>query len=54
MKLHEYQDRQILAEYGIPVPASEIVRSPEQAEQVVVAARSRMSEARGRKSEKDI
>jgi succinyl-CoA synthetase beta subunit len=33
MKLHEYQARQILLEGGIPVPGSEIVRSPEQAEQ---------------------
>ena len=32
MKLHEYQARQILADQGIPVPPSEIVRSPEQAE----------------------
>jgi succinyl-CoA synthetase beta subunit len=32
MKLHEYQARQIISDYGIPVPPAEIVRSPEQAE----------------------
>jgi len=31
MKLHEYQARQILAEHGIPVPAAQVVRSPEAA-----------------------
>ncbi|MCY2951531.1 MAG: ADP-forming succinate--CoA ligase subunit beta [Planctomycetota bacterium] len=31
MKIHEYQARQILSENGIPVPAAEVVRSPEEA-----------------------
>jgi succinyl-CoA synthetase beta subunit len=31
MKIHEYQARQILADAGIPVPAAEVVRSPEAA-----------------------
>ncbi|MGA3066716.1 MAG: ADP-forming succinate--CoA ligase subunit beta [Tepidisphaeraceae bacterium] len=40
MKLHEYQARQILAEAGIPVPAAEIVRSPEQAAEAFKKLRS--------------
>jgi succinyl-CoA synthetase beta subunit len=31
MKIHEYQARQILSENGIPVPAGETVRQPEEA-----------------------
>jgi succinyl-CoA synthetase beta subunit len=31
MKIHEYQARQILSDQGIPVPAAEVVRSPEAA-----------------------
>jgi succinyl-CoA synthetase beta subunit len=31
MKIHEYQARQILSEFGIPVPPAEVVRSPEEA-----------------------
>jgi len=31
MKIHEYQARQILSDYGIPVPPAEVVRSPEAA-----------------------
>jgi succinyl-CoA synthetase beta subunit len=31
MKIHEYQARQILSDAGIPVPAAEVVRSPDQA-----------------------
>src|SRR6185369_10656783 len=31
MKIHEYQARHILADNGIPVPAAEVVRSPEEA-----------------------
>ncbi|CAN5376742.1 hypothetical protein BH09PLA1_BH09PLA1_18610 [soil metagenome] len=31
MKIHEYQARQILSEYGIAVPPAEVVRSPEEA-----------------------
>src|SRR5690348_5411620 len=31
MKIHEYQARQILADGGIPVPAGEVVRTPDEA-----------------------
>jgi succinyl-CoA synthetase beta subunit len=31
MKIHEYQARQILSEYGLPVPPAEVCRNPEQA-----------------------
>jgi succinyl-CoA synthetase beta subunit len=31
VKIHEYQARQILANHGIPVPAAEVVRSPDEA-----------------------
>ncbi|MDW8261446.1 MAG: ADP-forming succinate--CoA ligase subunit beta [Phycisphaerales bacterium] len=31
MKIHEYQSRQILASYGVPVPPAEVVRTPEEA-----------------------
>ncbi len=31
MKIHEYQARQILADNGVPVPASEVVRSADEA-----------------------
>jgi len=31
MKIHEYQARQILSDYGVPVPQAEVVRSPEAA-----------------------
>ena len=31
MKIHEYQARQILSEFGIPVPPAEVVRTPEEA-----------------------
>jgi succinyl-CoA synthetase beta subunit len=31
MKIHEYQARQILSDHGIPVPAAEVVRSPDAA-----------------------
>jgi succinyl-CoA synthetase beta subunit len=31
MKIHEYQARQILSDHAIPVPSSEVVRSPEAA-----------------------
>jgi succinyl-CoA synthetase beta subunit len=31
MKIHEYQARQILSDNGVPVPPSEVVRSPEEA-----------------------
>lgn len=35
MNLHEYQAKKLFAKYGIPVPAGEVVRSPEEA---IVAA----------------
>src|SRR6476619_8122095 len=31
MKIHEYQARQILSDNGIPVPAAEVGRSPDEA-----------------------
>ncbi|GMU24177.1 MAG: succinate--CoA ligase [ADP-forming] subunit beta [Phycisphaerae bacterium] len=31
MKIHEYQSRQLLADRGVPVPASEVVESPDAA-----------------------
>lgn len=31
MKLHEYQSKRILAEYGIPVPLGEVARTPDEA-----------------------
>ncbi len=31
MKIHEFQARQLLTEYGIPVPPAEVVRSPAEA-----------------------
>ena len=37
MKIHEYQARQILAEAGIPVPPAEVVRTPEEAAEAIVA-----------------
>jgi succinyl-CoA synthetase beta subunit len=37
MNLHEYQSKQLFSEYGVPVPAGKIARTPEEA---VAAARS--------------
>ena len=31
MKIHEYQARQLLAEYGVPIPPAAVVRSPDEA-----------------------
>jgi len=31
MKIHEYQARQILSDFGIPVPPAEVVRTPDEA-----------------------
>ena len=31
MKIHEYQARQLLSEYGVPIPAAAVARSPEAA-----------------------
>lgn len=32
MKIHEYQGKAILREYGVPVPRGVVARSPEEAE----------------------
>jgi succinyl-CoA synthetase beta subunit len=32
MKIHEYQAKAILAQYGVPVPSGEVVRTPDEAE----------------------
>ena len=32
MKIHEYQGKAILKEYGVPVPRGIVARSPEEAE----------------------
>src|ERR1700691_4602441 len=42
MKIHEYQARQILADHAIPVPPSEVVRSPEAAADAFKKMQSRM------------
>ncbi|MBM4415845.1 MAG: ADP-forming succinate--CoA ligase subunit beta [Chloroflexi bacterium] len=34
MKLHEYQAKELLARYGVPVPKGRVARTPEEAEQV--------------------
>ena len=34
MKIHEYQAKALISEYGIPVPRGEIARSPEQAAKI--------------------
>jgi succinyl-CoA synthetase beta subunit len=34
MKIHEYQAKQIMAEFGVPVPRGRVARSPEEARQV--------------------
>ena len=34
MKVHEYQAKQILARYGVPVPRGEVISSPEEARDV--------------------
>ena len=31
MKIHEYQAKAILAQYGVPVPRGEVVYNPEEA-----------------------
>ena len=31
MKLHEYQARELLASYGVPVPEASLARTPEEA-----------------------
>jgi succinyl-CoA synthetase beta subunit len=32
MKIHEYQAKGILSQYGVPVPVGEVARTPEEAE----------------------
>ena len=32
MKIHEYQGKAILAEYGVPVPRGHVARTPDEAE----------------------
>ena len=34
MKIHEYQAKQIMAEFGVPVPRGQVARSPQEARQV--------------------
>jgi len=34
MKIHEYQAKKLLAEYGIPIPKGKIARSPEEAKEI--------------------
>ena len=37
MKLHEYQAKELLARYGVPVPASQVARTPEEAQRAAEA-----------------
>ena len=34
MKIHEYQAKKLLSDYGIPVPRGEIARSPDEAAKI--------------------
>lgn len=34
MNFHEYQSKQLLAEYGIPVPAGKVASTPDEAVEV--------------------
>ena len=34
MKIHEYQAKEILAKYGVPVPRGEVANTPEEANAV--------------------
>src|SRR3974390_2634095 len=34
MKIHEYQAKQILAEFGVPVPKGRVARTPAEAHQI--------------------
>ena len=34
MKIHEYQAKQIMSEYGVPVPRGRVVSTPREARQV--------------------
>ncbi|MBA2494865.1 MAG: acetate--CoA ligase family protein, partial [Acidobacteria bacterium] len=33
MKIHEYQGKELLEQYGVPVPKSIVAKTPEEAEQ---------------------
>ena len=35
MKIHEYQAKQILSEYGVPVPSGGVATTPEEAANLV-------------------
>ena len=41
MKIHEYQAKQLLAEYGIPVPRGMAAATPEEARQAAEALRGK-------------
>ena len=34
MKIHEYQAKQVLAEFGVPVPRGRVARTPAEARQI--------------------
>ena len=34
MKIHEYQAKQLLAKYGVPIPAGEVAETPDEAARV--------------------
>ena len=36
MKLHEYQAKELLARFGVPVPKGRVARTPEEAEQITI------------------
>src|SRR5688572_30793151 len=38
MKLHEYQAKELLAKYGVPVPKGSVARTPEEAQAAAEAA----------------
>ncbi len=42
MKIHEYQAKDILREYGIPVPRGEVAGSPERAQEIASSLKSRV------------
>lgn len=42
MKIHEYQAKQLLRDYGIPVPRGEVAATPEEARAIAAELRSRV------------
>ena len=34
MKIHEYQAKQIMSDYGVPIPKGRVVSTPQEARQV--------------------